>query len=186
MLRESHVPGMKPSRSRASRSVTSFSLPPLPARPGHGIPAVLLGVLLALLAGPSLAQQRPAAPPPATGGKAATAEEVNTYMTMSAINLCALSQQKVPFRAALDGSVSMVASVITEKHGSRIAGAASPLNRDQIINATVAESVLRSERFCGTRLPADWRKEYDKLLPEIRKAVSSGGGRPAAGPPATR
>jgi hypothetical protein len=46
----------------------------------------------------------------------------------------------------------------------------------------VAESVLRSERFCGTKLPADWRKEYDKLLPEIRKAVSSGGGSPAARP----
>jgi hypothetical protein len=147
---------------------------------------MLVGAFLSLLAGPSLAQQSPAPPPPATGAKAATAEEVNTYMTMSAINLCALSQQKVPFRAALDGSVSMVASVITEKHGSRIAGAASALNRDQIINATVAESVLRSERFCGTRLPADWRKEYDKLLPEIRKAVSSGGGRPAARPPATK
>jgi hypothetical protein len=76
----------------------------------------------------------------------------------------------------------MVASVLTEKHGSRIAGSPNALNRDQIINATVAESVLRSERFCGTKLPADWRKEYDKLLPEIRKAVSSGGGSPAARP----
>ncbi len=106
-------------------------------------------------------------------------------MTMSAINLCALSQQKVPFRAALDGSVSMVASVLSEKHGSRIAGAATALNRDQIINATVAESVLRSDRFCGTKLPPDWRKEYDKLLPEIRKAVTSGGGA-SARPPAKK
>jgi hypothetical protein len=108
-------------------------------------------------------------------------EEVNTYMTMSAINLCALSQQKVPFKAALDGSVSMVASVLTEKHGSRLAGAATPLSRDQIINATVAESLLRSDRFCGTRLPADWRKEYDTLLPQIRKALTPAGGKPAGG-----
>jgi hypothetical protein len=106
-------------------------------------------------------------------------EEVNTYMTMSAINLCALSQQKVPFKAALDGSVSMVASVLTEKHGSRLAGSPNPLNRDQIINATVAESILRSDRFCGTRLPADWRKEYDTLLPQIRKALTPAAGKPS-------
>jgi hypothetical protein len=110
-------------------------------------------------------------------GKPASAEEANTYMTMAAINLCALSQQKVPFKAALDGSVSMVASVFTERHGSRLAGSANPLSRDQIINATVAESILRSERFCGTKLPADWRKEYDTLLPQIRKALTPAGGR---------
>jgi len=126
------------------------------------------------------AQQTPPPQPPAAS-KPATVEEVNTYMTMSAINLCALSQQKVPFKAALDGSVSMVASVLTEKHGSRLAGAATPLSRDQIINATVAESLLRSDRFCGTRLPADWRKEYDTLLPQIRKALTPAGGKPAGG-----
>jgi hypothetical protein len=126
------------------------------------------------------AQQTPPPQPPAAS-KPATVEEVNTYMTMSAINLCALSQQKVPFKAALDGSVSMVASVLTEKHGSRLAGAATPLSRDQIINATVAESLLRSDRFCGTKLPADWRKEYDTLLPQIRKALTPAGGKPAGG-----
>jgi hypothetical protein len=171
---------MKPFQSRSLRSAGPRSLPALCSR----LASLLLIVSPLAAAAPALAQQqaRPATPPPATGAKAASAEEVNTYMTMSAINLCALSQQKVPFRAALDGSVSMVASVLTEKHGSRIAGSPNALNRDQIINATVAESVLRSERFCGTKLPADWRKEYDKLLPEIRKAVSSGGGSPAARP----
>jgi hypothetical protein len=147
-----------------------------------------LAVLL-LLAAPLLSPLGAAAQPPpapqapagAAAGKPATVEEVNTYMTMSAINLCALSQQKVPFKAALDGSVSMVASVLTEKHGSRLAGAATPLSRDQIINATVAESLLRSDRFCGTKLPADWRKEYDTLLPQIRKALTPAGGKSPAG-----
>jgi hypothetical protein len=171
---------MKPSPSRSLRSASRRSLPALRCQ----LASLLLVATPLVAAAPALAQQaRPATPPPATAAKPATAEEVNTYMTMSAINLCALSQQKVPFRAALDGSVSMVASVLTEKHGSRIAGTPNALNRDQIINATVAESVLRSDRFCGPKLPADWRKEYDTLLPEIRKAVSSGGGsapRPAA------
>ncbi|MFM7265073.1 MAG: hypothetical protein ACKOZW_05685 [Cyanobium sp.] len=148
--------------------------------------ATLRAAALVLVAGPLLAplaamaqSAPPKAQPAAAATKPASVEEVNTYMTMSAINLCALSQQKVPFKAALDGSVSMVASVLTEKHGSRLAGAANPLSRDQIINATVAESILRSDRFCGSRLPADWRKEYDTLLPQIRKALAPGAAKPA-------
>lgn len=161
-------------------------LPESPQGMKHPRQLPLVGRLAALLllAAPLLsplsaaAQQAPAG---AAASKPATVEEVNTYMTMSAINLCALSQQKVPFKAALDGSVSMVASVLTEKHGSRLAGAATPLSRDQIINATVAESLLRSDRFCGTKLPADWRKEYDTLLPQIRKALTPAGGKSPAG-----
>lgn len=160
-----------------------MKLPLLPQR------ARLRAATLVLVAAPLIAplaataQSAPPKAPPAAAAatKPASVEEVNTYMTMSAINLCALSQQKVPFKAALDGSVSMVASVLTEKHGSRLAGAPNPLSRDQIINATVAESILRSDRFCGTRLPADWRKEYDTLLPQIRKALA-----PGATPPATK
>jgi hypothetical protein len=151
--------------------------------PVAGRLAALL-LLTAPLLSPLTASAQQTPPPQAPGAaasKPATVEEVNTYMTMSAINLCALSQQKVPFKAALDGSVSMVASVLTEKHGSRLAGAATPLSRDQIINATVAESLLRSDRFCGTKLPADWRKEYDTLLPQIRKALTPTGGKPPAG-----
>jgi hypothetical protein len=150
------------------------------------VPARLLAVpVLLVLAAPlvsplaavaqSAPPKAPAAAPAAAASKPATVEDVNTYMTMSAINLCALSQQKVPFKAALDGSVSMVASVLTEKHGSRLVGSANPLSRDQIINATVIESILRSDRFCGTRLPADWRKEYDTLLAQIRKSIPAAG-----------
>jgi hypothetical protein len=155
--------------------------PPHPLRFGHLAGLLLLATPLLLPLSVSAQQAPAAAPAGAVTGKPATVEEVNTYMTMSAINLCALSQQKVPFKAALDGSVSMVASVLTEKHGSRLAGAATPLSRDQIINATVAESLLRSDRFCGTKLPADWRKEYDTLLPQIRKALTPAGGKPAGG-----
>jgi hypothetical protein len=145
------------------------------------VPTLLL--LAAPLVSP-LAVVAQSAPPKAStaagAAKPATVEEVNTYMTMSAINLCALSQQKVPFKAAMDGSVTMVASVLTERHGSLLVGSTSPLSREQIINAIVIESVLRSDRFCGTRLPADWRKEYDTLLAQIRKSIPSAGAKPPA------
>jgi hypothetical protein len=156
-------------------------LPLLASARRAAVPALL--VLAAPLVSPlaAVAQSAPPkAPAAAAASKPATVEEVNTYMTMSAINLCALSQQKVPFKAALDGSVSMVASVLTEKHGSRLVGSSNPLSREQIINATVIESVLRSDRFCGTRLPADWRKEYDTLLAQIRKSIPASGAKAPA------
>ena len=163
------------------RSSVLEATPVKAAKSARAARAATMLLLVAPLLAPLEAAAQSAAPkaPPAAASKPASVEEVNTYMTMSAINLCALSQQKVPFKAALDGSVSMVASVLTEKHGSRLAGAANPLNRDQIINATVAESVLRSDRFCGTRLPPDWRKEYDALLPQIRKALAPAAGKPS-------
>jgi hypothetical protein len=156
-------------------------LPLLASAALASVPALL--VLAAPLLSPRAAVAQaapPKAPAAAAATKPATVEEVNTYMTMSAINLCALSQQKVPFKAALDGSVSMVASVLTEKHGSRLVGSSNPLSREQIINATVIESVLRSDRFCGTRLPADWRKEYDTLLAQIRKSIPAAGAKAPA------
>jgi len=117
------------------------------------------------------AAQRPAAQPRAA--KMATADEVNTYMAMAAINMCGLATAKVPFKTAMNSNVTMVASVLTDKHGGQIAGAPSVLNREQIINATVAETILRVDRTCGKTLPADWRKELDPLLAQVRKAMSS-------------
>lgn len=143
----------------------------------HSALALILFTLGFALPGQVQAQQAaPAAPrtgaqPRAT--RAATADEVNTYMAMSAINMCGLAAGKVPFKTAMNSSVTMVTSVLTDKHGSQIAGAPSPLNRDQIINATVAETVLRLDRLCGKTLPADWKKELDPLLAQVRKAMSA-------------
>jgi hypothetical protein len=127
--------------------------------------ALLLLPLAFGLTAPAHAQQAAA--------RAATPEEVNTYMAMSAINMCALAASKVAFKPAIDSSVSMVASVITDKHGGKIAGGPANLTRQQIINATVAESVLRVERICGKNLPADWRKEFDPVLAQVKKAMSA-------------
>jgi hypothetical protein len=123
------------------------------------------------------AQQKPAAQPRAT--KTATADEVNTYMAMSAINMCGLAASKVPFKPAMNSSVTMVTSVLTDKHGGKIAGAPATLTRDQIINATVAETVIRVDRICGKSLPPDWKKELDPLLAQVRKAMSAQAPQPA-------
>lgn len=123
---------------------------------------------------PALAQQAPAQPA-AAQSKPATVEELNTYMTMGAFNMCSLAQAKVAFKPSLDSTLGMIGSVLTQKHGSRVVGAPGPLTREQLLNATVVETVLRVNQFCGKSLPADWKKEFDPLLAQVNKALAATG-----------
>jgi len=117
-----------------------------------------------------LAQQAkaPAATP-------ATADQFNTYMSMAAINMCTLAQAKLPFKASMEGNLSMLTSVLSTKHGSQIQGAPAPLSREQLVNASVAETVLRIDKFCGPSLPPDWKKEVDTLVAQVKKAMQAAG-----------
>jgi hypothetical protein len=117
-----------------------------------------------------LAQQgkAPAATP-------ATADQFNTYMSMAAINMCTLAQAKLPFKASMEGNLSMLTSVLSTKHGSQIQGAPAPLTREQLVNASVAETVLRIDKFCGPSLPPDWKKEVDTLVAQVKKAMQAAG-----------
>lgn len=125
---------------------------------------------------PAAAQQGQAQPQ--ASQKAATVDELNTYMTMGAFNMCSLAQSKVPFKPALDSTLGMIGSVLTQKHGSKVAGAPSPLSREQLLNATVVETVLRVNQFCGKTLPPDWKKEFDPLLAQVQKALATTKGKP--------
>lgn len=65
--------------------------------------------------------------------------------------------------------------MLSSKHGSRVVGAPAALTREQMINASVAETVIRMDRFCGKSLPADWKKEVDPLLAQVKQAMQSAG-----------
>jgi hypothetical protein len=126
---------------------------------------------------PAAAQQAQGQAQPAS--KPATVDELNTYMTMGAFNMCSLAQAKVPFKPSLDSTLGMIGSVLTQKHGSRVAGSPGPLTREQLLNATVVETVLRVNQFCGKSLPADWKKDFDPLLAQVQKALAATKGKPA-------
>ncbi|MEB3242461.1 MAG: hypothetical protein VKO44_02385 [Cyanobacteriota bacterium] len=140
--------------------------------------ALALALLGATLGSPGqvLAQQQ--APQGQANQSPATGEQFNTYMTMAAINMCALSQNKVAFKPAMESNLAMVTSVLTSKHGSKVVGAPAALTREQLINASVAETVIRIDRFCGKTLPADWKKDVDPLLSQVKQAVQSSGKAP--------
>jgi hypothetical protein len=125
------------------------------------------------LPGQVLAQQ----PSPANQ-RAATADELNTYVGMGAVNMCTLAQTKTPFKSAMEGNLNMLISVLTSKHGSLVPGAQAPLSRDQLANGSLLQLVLRVDAICGKNLPADWKKEFDPLLGQVKQAIQSSGKAP--------
>lgn len=126
-------------------------------------------VIAILLGNPLQSQAQPAAQAPKP--KPATQEELLTYLTMAGINMCSLAQAKVPFKAAMEGNVSMLASVIVQKHGRQIVGSTAELTDAQVSNFTVAQTVLQVDRLCGKTIPAEWKKDFDGLLTEIKAAI---------------
>ncbi len=125
--------------------------------------AVLLTYPLA-----SQAQQAGQQAPPT---KPATQEELITYFTMSGINMCMLAQAKVPFKSAIQANVQMLSSVITQKHGGLIPGATTKLTDEQVYNYGLAQTVLQTDRLCGKTIPAEWKKDFDGLLTQIKSIV---------------
>lgn len=115
--------------------------------------------------------------PPAVNAsqKPATPEELNTYLGMAAINMCTLSQTKVPFSPAMQSNLNMLVTVLSSKHGGLVPGAQSPLTRDQLANGSIAQLVLRVDSLCGKTIPADWKKDFDPLLAQVRQALQSAG-----------
>ncbi|MFN5465827.1 MAG: hypothetical protein ACK40D_03305 [Cyanobacteriota bacterium] len=135
--------------------------------------ALALALIGASLCPPGqvLAQQKPAA----GNQRAATADELNTYIGMAAINMCTLSQAKVPFKAAMESNLNMLVSVLSSKHGSLVPGAQAALTREQLANGSLLQTVLRVDAICGKSLSADWKKDFDPLLAQVKQAVQTAG-----------
>jgi hypothetical protein len=136
-----------------------------------------LALALALV-GASLAvpQQGLAQPqPPAVNAKAATVEDLNTYAFMAAINMCTLSQNKVPFNPSMQSNLQMVVAVISARHGGLVPRQQAPLKPEQLANGSLPGIVLRMDAMCGKTLPADWKKEFDPLLAQVKQVIQSAG-----------
>ena len=127
-----------------------------------------------VLPGQVLAQQKPAA----GTQRPATADELNTYIGMSAINMCSLSQAKVPFKAAMESNLNMLVSVLSSKHGSLVPGAQAPLSREQLVNGSLLQVVMRVDAICGKNLSPEWKKDFDPLLAQVKQAIQSAGKAP--------
>ena len=105
--------------------------------------------------------------------KPATTEEMTTYITMAAINMCTQAELKSPYKAAIDSNVVMVESVISQKHGGKIVGAPADLTREQIANTAGLQTLVRVDSLCGDKIPAEWKKDYDPILTRIKEQIKN-------------
>ncbi len=151
--------------------VTSISSPMFAKRSALALALALVGTSLSL-PGRVQAQQQAA---PAANQRAATTDELNTYIGMGAINMCGLAQAKVPFKTAVDTNLKMLVSVLYSKHGAKVPGAQAPLTQEQLVNGSLLQLVMRVDGICGKNLPADWKKEFDPLLAQVKQAIQSAG-----------
>ena len=151
--------------------VSSISSPMFAKRSALALALALVGTSLSL-PGRVQAQQQAA---PAANQRAATTDELNTYIGMGAINMCGLAQAKVPFKTAVDTNLKMLVSVLYSKHGAKVPGAQAPLTQEQLVNGSLLQLVMRVDGICGKNLPADWKKEFDPLLAQVKQAIQSAG-----------
>ena len=154
--------------------VASIFSPMFAKRSALALALALVGTSLSL-PGRVQAQQQAA---PAANQRAATTDELNTYIGMGAINMCGLAQAKVPFKTAVDTNLKMLVSVLFSKHGSKVPGAQAPLSQEQLVNGSLLQLVMRVDGICGKSLPADWKKEFDPLLAQVKQAIQSAGKAP--------
>lgn len=140
----------------------AFKLPRISSLASALIPAVL-GLWLAPHA---LAQQ-------AAATKPATSDEMNTYVTMGAINMCTQAALKAPYQTAIESNVAMIVSVVAQKHGGKITGAPADLSREQIANSAAVQTLLRTDAFCAKQIPPEWKKDYDQVLSRIKEQIKN-------------
>lgn len=111
---------------------------------------------------PSQAQQPAAKPRPASQ------EDMSTYFSMAGFSMCSLAQSKVSYKSSIQANVEMIGATLILKHGRRVVGIDSELNDQQISNIAFGNILISVDRVCSKNLPADWKKEFDPALTQIK------------------
>lgn len=134
---------------------------------------------LTLAASPALAQApapAPApAPPQAPPTRAATQEELALYTTMGAVASCDLAvRSQVPLTKSLPSTTSMVAYILSTRHGSEIQGVSTgKLSNEQLMQGSFIQIVGGIRRGCYDKLPATDKKEVDTIVAQVEKAAAA-------------
>jgi len=130
-------------------------------------------LLLLLLAasfspGQAFAQPRqPAATTPVTN------EQLETYVQMGTAVTCSLMvDQKIPFVKAIPPAASMVAGVVSAKHGGKFQGNPNQeaMSPQQLFDNAVIFIVGGDKATCYPRLSPEDQKEVDKLLESVKNS----------------
>ena len=105
--------------------------------------------------------------------KPATEQELLTYQTMGALNICYLTSEKVPLAKAFPASLVMVGNVIARKHGSEIieGGKTIKLEPKQVEIGAVVGITAVVKGMCAEKFEGEDKKQFDAQFDQIQKAI---------------
>lgn len=94
--------------------------------------------------------------------------DLQKYQVLSAINVCALLQDKVRFETAIKANVASVGSLIVNLNGSKIQGLnnGQPLSNEQLSGGLSLQIASAAASQCPKLIP-------EKDLADINKAINS-------------
>ena len=101
--------------------------------------------------------------------KAATNDEISTYMSMSVVTFCQARQSKVDFENSLVISISGQGAAVFTKHGGFVSGLKKKLSEKEFFESTSFYVVSGALKMCPKSVPAEAKKKYDAALEEIKK-----------------
>ena len=101
--------------------------------------------------------------------KAATNDEISTYISMSVVTFCQARQSKVDFENSLVISIAGQGAAVFTKHGGFVSGSKKKLSEKEFFDSTSFYVVSGALKMCPKSVPAEAKKKYDAALEEIKK-----------------
>ena len=124
--------------------------------------AMCLGALSVITA-PSIAQSVK------TDQKAASNDEILTYVNISIATFCEARAQKVDFQKSMAIAVGAQGYPIFSKHGGLVPGSTKPLNEKQFIGNASYMVMAGSLQACPKMIPAAEKAKFEKAVAELKK-----------------
>ena len=94
--------------------------------------------------------------------KAATNDEIFTYVNMSISTFCEARGQKIDFDKSMAVAVVTQGFPIFSKHGGLVPGSTKPLEQKKFIGNAYLMIMSGSLKRCPTLIPADQKAKFEK------------------------
>ena len=101
--------------------------------------------------------------------KAASKEDIITYVNISIAAFCEARGQNIDFQKSMAVAVAAQGYPIFSKHGGLVPGSTKPLEEKQFIGNATYMVMAGSMQFCPKMIPADQKAKFEKAVAEMKK-----------------
>ena len=101
--------------------------------------------------------------------KAASNEEIVTYVNISIATFCEARGQKVDFQKSMAIAIAAQGYPIFSKHGGLVPGSTKPLEERKFIGNASYMVMAGSMQFCPKMIPAAEKAKFEKAVAEAKK-----------------